>query len=268
MKKTILTVATLFVCFGLGAWSRRQHATVAYIAEQHLTPEAYATVKEILHGESMVIYASYMDMFKQVEKFEDGTTWPHLFASTNDCKPTMKDRHDALFLLDAAAKQMRDYKNLDDSTRLACMKQLIHLCGDVHCPGHVVFKDKRDHKHGKFEVVVPKNKKVRMHTYLDGDLLGAVFTGDYVGFANTCDPLLRRDPTDAEKAYMLEVQKGDIASWGHEIAECSTEVYKLVPEEGTVIDVVTEYKLALMCKEQVLRAGYRLAKILNDLFSE
>ena len=65
MKRVFSIAITLLVCcqaaFG---WGRVGHATIATVAEDHLTPEAKAIIEEYLKGESIVKYASYADKYK------------------------------------------------------------------------------------------------------------------------------------------------------------------------------------------------------------
>lgn len=266
MKKLLFLAATLTICLSAQGFDRRNHATVAYIAEQHLTPEAYATVTEILGGESMMYYSSWMDDFKPFEKFPSGKTWPHTFWVDKKLKPIMKDTSDGLGLIQDAIGKLSNYKDLDDSTRLACMKQLIHLTGDIHCPAHVKYKDGRDKKIGKFNIKTPKGTEIRFHTYWDGGLLNNKYPGGYMSFAYICDPLLRRYHTPADEEYMAQVQKGSLKDWGKDIATRTCVVYEIAPGEGAEITVQQEQDMAKLGKDQILRAGYRLAKILNDLF--
>ena len=54
----------LTCCYASFGWGRVGHATIATIAEDHLTPKAKAIITEYLNGESIVKYASYADKYK------------------------------------------------------------------------------------------------------------------------------------------------------------------------------------------------------------
>ena len=67
MKRPILLLAlaaTLCATQNLFAWGRLGHATVARIAEEHLTKKARANLDKWLDGESIVYYASWLDDYK------------------------------------------------------------------------------------------------------------------------------------------------------------------------------------------------------------
>ena len=55
MKKALLiSLATILFCGTSFAWSTREHATVAAIAESHLTPKAKELIKEYLGAEDFL----------------------------------------------------------------------------------------------------------------------------------------------------------------------------------------------------------------------
>ena len=97
MKKIIFIALTLIMCsqaaFG---WGRVGHATIAKIAQDHLTPKARQIIDEYLDGESIVKYASYADKEKNNLLIDVGfdpkgtsrvTTYPHTFEADLDCNP-------------------------------------------------------------------------------------------------------------------------------------------------------------------------------------
>ena len=81
MKRPILLLAlaaTLCATQNLFAWGRLGHATVARIAEEHLTKKARANLDKWLDGESIVYYASWLDDYKPqmlVQLLCTGSKW-------------------------------------------------------------------------------------------------------------------------------------------------------------------------------------------------
>ena len=278
MKRILLTVAALAVCcLQTGAWSRRNHQAIAYIAEQHLTPQAAATVKELLHGQSLTYYAGWMDDFRTLELItlpepdKNGKTEVervHYFKVDKKFRPLNTPYQDGLWLIADAVENLYNYKRLTDEARLDYMKVLAHLVGDVHCPGHISYADKRDKKLGKYKVLDHKNREIaKFHKFLDFTALDWRFPGGMTDLAYIADPLLRQCPTEAEKEYMKKVQEGSIMEWGKEIAVSCKDLFTKVPPEHQMTIEEIQW-IADLEKDQILRAGYRLAKILNDVFSE
>ena len=73
MKKFLIftfTIASMLWAQNAMAWSNLPHGTIAYIAEQHLTPEAKAKCYHYLRH-TLPFYASWMDRWRGSAIFED-----------------------------------------------------------------------------------------------------------------------------------------------------------------------------------------------------
>ena len=88
--------AVVLVVSTASAWGRLGHATVAKIAENHLTKKAKKQITEYMHGESIVKWASYADDYKPELLVDLGfepsdakrfITYPHTFEANEDCTP-------------------------------------------------------------------------------------------------------------------------------------------------------------------------------------
>lgn len=277
MKRALILAAFCLLCLQAGAWSRRNHEAIAYIAEQHLTPKAASTVKELLHGQSLTYYAGWMDDFREVELIhlpeadEDGNTEiqrVHYFMVDKNLRPLCTPYKDGIWLITNAIENLYNYKQLSDEQRLDYMKVLAHLVGDIHCPGHISYADKRDRKLGKYRILDQKGREVpKFHKFLDFTVLDWKFPGGMIDLAYVADPLMRPCPTEADVAYMRKVQDGSVPVWGMEIAVACKDVFQKIPPEHQLTAEELQW-LADLEKDQILRAGYRLAKILNGLFGE
>ena len=271
MKKINLLlslVLLLGISLDAQAWGRREHAAVAYIAEQHLTPEAKATVNEILGGRTMVYYASWLDTYKKemmlkIDKPYKDTgkcerTIPHTFKVTKNLKPRYQKYHEGLYIIEQSIEQLKDYRNLDDSTRMTAMQCLIHLVGDVHCPGHVIFADGRDKGIGKFDVTFFK-KKTTMHKIWDSGFMNEAICGGVMDMAYMVDR--------ANEKQIAEIQAGTVRDWGQDIIDRTKDMIWDVEEDAALgKDYLTKYRD--LGFDQIQRAGLRLAKVMNDLFTK
>ena len=95
MKRVIVSIiAMVLLCGTSYGWDRRAHATVAKIAENHLSPKAKKMLTKYLDGKSIVYYASYaddhkaellMDLGYQPENADRKVTFPHTFEANDDC---------------------------------------------------------------------------------------------------------------------------------------------------------------------------------------
>ena len=65
MKRLLILIATVsLLATSAYGWGRREHATVAKIAENHLTPKAKEMLHKYMHRRSIVYYSCYADDFQ------------------------------------------------------------------------------------------------------------------------------------------------------------------------------------------------------------
>ena len=83
MRNRILTITlSLFALLAMGsakAWNGFGHSCAAYIAEQHLTPEAKAKCEHYLQH-SFVFYASWMDQWRYIDPYKATTDWHTIYV--------------------------------------------------------------------------------------------------------------------------------------------------------------------------------------------
>ena len=177
MKRPILLLAlaaTLCATQNLFAWGRLGHATVARIAEEHLTKKARANLDKWLDGESIVYYASWMDEWRRSKGYEFTTHW-HAgtvdaeFRSTPAVREASGAKGDCVVAVEQSIALLSEYDKLDDSTVLVHIKYLVHLLGDMHCPTHVYYYPD-NMTLGKFPVKL-HGVETNYHKIWDGQLL-------------------------------------------------------------------------------------------------
>lgn len=267
----ILCTAVLLACGTSYGWDRRAHATVAKIAENHLTPKAKAYLDKYLNGKSIVYYASYADDFKpellvdlgyQPSNAKRKVTFPHTFEANEDCSVYRGMRKGDKFVKNCiafadqyAAELKANHRTMNDSLRMLSIAMLVHWVGDMHSPSHIRYPD--DQTIGNYEVIYGGKPLKKYHSLWDGIVFGALFPW---GFSDCALLLDTHSPQE-----IAEMTKGDIYDWGKDSATVSRPVHEY--KEGAIIDA-HDYKnrFASLAEMQICKAGYRLAKILNDIF--
>ena len=151
----------------------------------------------------MVYYGSWLDEYRKQMTIgytdENGEvktrTIPHSFKTDSNMKVLKEDNAEPIDIICKSIRILQDYKNADDSTRLAAMQCLIHLVGDIHCPGHVKYGDfdkkSIDKKYGS-TVVIYKGHKTRMHAIWDTKLVDAVIAGGVYDLAYMADQATKK----------------------------------------------------------------------------
>lgn len=269
MKKIIFIALTLIMCsqaaFG---WGRVGHATIAKIAEDHLTTKAKKLIDEYLDGESIVKYASYADKHKNTLLIDLGfdpvdwdriTTYPHTFESNLEYVPFRGTNDNGRYVkncvnyIEKLAKELENHKELSDSLRFHNIVMIVHFVGDMHCPEHIRYYPV-DMSTGKYDVTF-MGEKTTMHKIWDSQLIAALHTGDHNDVAARIDKYSKKE--------IAKISSGKPYDWAADCARVSKPVHD-VPE-GAVLDKDYAEKQRATVESQLSKAGYRLAKILNRI---
>lgn len=264
-RNLIVIAAMALITIPSFGWGRRVHAAIAQIAEQHLTPSAKKTIDEILEGKTMVYYASWLDYYRaemQITYTENGVVYPrnipHSFKVDENCKVFAQDHQEALDIIGECMDLLKDWKNADPKMRLGAMQCIIHLVGDIHCPGHVKFPDGRAGEglgQGKYDVKF-FGKPTTMHTVWDSMVV------DHFCHGGVDDLVIMVDRST--KKEIKEIQAGGLYEWGQDIADRAKTVWPVAP--GTNVGKEYVHQVSDTTIDLINRAGLRLAKVMNDLF--
>ena len=234
-------------------WGRIGHDAVAYIAECNLSPKAQRIAETYL-GHSIVYFSSWMDDYRRSPGYEHTTYW-HMAPVDERMYYTdevRSSRGDAVCELENAIGLLKNYRQLDDSTVAANLRYVIHLVGDMHCPAHV------DYPGVELWYDVSFNGKKRSyHSVWDSGIIEASRKWHYVEWQQQLDRCTRRQKR--------EIMAGTPRDWFHQTAVECRDIYALAPP-GCELGRDFINAASPRVERQILRAGYRLAKVLNDLF--
>ena len=266
---SILLVVALLVCSSAYGWGRREHAVVAKIAEDHLTPKAKEMLHKYMHRRSLVYYSCYADDYQplyidlgwQPSNYRRMAMFPHTYCVDENCKPPHYIRKgdeyvkNCLYYIDTWAKELKEnHKKMNDSVRLTHLALIVHAVGDMHCPVHIRYPN--DTSLGVYKVMYGK-KKMDFHRLWDAGLVGGVHPWSYTDLARVIDI--------ATETEVAEWCKADVYDWGEDAARTAIPLRNYKPNE--VIDPAKFKRDHLETGELLLRkAGYRLAKVLNGIF--
>lgn len=276
MMRTKLSILSFLLIFMFpllaGAWSSREHNAIAIIAERNLTPAAKAKVSEILDGRSMVYYANWLDAYrKQMPIWYVGDSGelekhsiPHIYYADENIKVSADLQKGSVYHLNGAIENLKNLENISDSLALVSMQYLIHLVGDLHCPCHIKYADKRDcgtdlsgsKGLGLFDLYFKGNLQ-NGHWLWDKGLQEAAFPGDLEALVKAVDT--------GSKAYVRRIQKGKPIDWAQECAVKSQHIWDGLAGGSSIGDEYVE-KYRDLSKEMLMKAGYRLAALLNAIF--
>ncbi len=272
MKKILLLVLAVVIVGATPAygWSRIGHATIAKIAEDYLTPKAKKQIDKYLNGKSIIYYATYPDDYREVHLIDIGfdatncprkTVWGHTFQANADGSLYLSERRgneyvkNCLLRIDPVIKEFKkNHRNMTDSARVVSLAYIVHIVGDIHCPKHIRYED--EPTAGGYNVIYRGNA-VKYHSYWDGAVvLKGRHDWGYSDIANLVDV--------ASKKERKELSKGNIFDWAAENARNSR--FTVERREGCEVSYLTANEDTKYAEQQVAKAGYRLAALLNDIF--
>jgi hypothetical protein len=260
----------LLACGTSYGWARVAHATVAKIAENHLSPKAKKMLDKYLDGKSITYYASYADDYKPEMLMDLGfepsnakrkVTFPHSF-SVDDNYNILRGQRDGdkfvkncVYLADEYAADLKaNHRDMDDSLRMLKIAMIVHWLGDMHCPKHIRVPEEQTL--GYYQVKWG-SRSVRYHDVWDGIFFDPLHPWGF----NECAELL----DDCDKNEIKAITKGNVYDWGADIAKRARCVNEF--KEGDVIDThAFRNKYRNLVETAVRDAGYRLAAMFNTIF--
>ena len=265
------------------AWGTVGHHCAAYIAEQHLTPEAKEKTRHYLQH-TLSYYAMWMDRWRGIKQFEavnnghsvrttdNGRkiSWEALTSSTmGNAVPTPPGR--AMGHLLNAMNELGNgkYKELPDSVVRQRLINMIHYVPDMHCPSHCGFPEKFYPLASKYNLK-RKGKWANFHSFWDGSpgyLRKNITVKKYAEMVDNVSP---KESKKWQKGLeQKDLQKG-IDSWGKGIIKRAHRAYAILPEGSDLAKLTNEQKAQVheLADESILIGGYRLAYVLNTIFKE
>lgn len=282
MKKILLVIsaATLLApsAFSWG-WA---HRMIGYIAQEHCTPATREVFDRYLDSPLNNV-AMWPDIFRcrlwAPEDFSDAPdytfkSWEHAVCVGPDCYPlTESNRPDGngtgYGAILGYIERLKSYREMTDSAVVVDMTALVHMLGDNHCPGHILYS-KPDGTwdpmgggiaggYGKYTHSF-KGKKMTLHAILDG--------GDQI------HPEFEKN-LDKWKEYLdgrywenrEEILSGQVGDWLQDAAVRSKVIYEWVkPGQDLDDDFYSDPEVEALLSYLFAASSYRLAHIFNTLF--
>ncbi len=269
MKRTLLLFTIVVMAAGNAfGWGRMGHASIAQIAENHLSRKASQTISKYLNGESIVAYASYPDDYRQEHLIDVGfepsnssriTVWGHSFQANADGSLFHGERKGDMYvkncvwrLEEVINRFEKEHKNMTDSARIVSLAFIVHLVGDIHCPRHVRYED--EPTSGGYMITFG-GKTMKNHSFWDTPSLVSFHPWGFSDIAKLLDR--------CSKQEIAAICQGDVYTWAEENARGSR--FTIEVKEGDTITGAYARDHRPYVEGQIRKAGYRLASVLNRI---
>ena len=274
MKRIVLIVLSTFIMMesvSLYAWGPMGHDVVASIAEQHLNRKTKRKINRLLGGRSIVYYSSWMDNIQNSPYWENGynqtKTWHYANVDKGLTYQTMQknENGDVVNSLEMLTDAMINrYDELTDSMKVDYVKMIVHMVGDLHCPMHA---GRLSDRGGNDTKVKWFGQPTNLHSVWDSRMIDAARKWNYTEWVEQLDRTNRK--------YRKNVTEGSYEDWFTTTVANAAEIYNYVealdqqlPEEELPnLSYQFVYDFSPMLEEQLLLGGYRLAHVLNTIFS-
>lgn len=265
MKKFHTVLITVSMCWmfagittDVRAWGMQGHRIVGEIAEQHLTPKAKKNIRRILGNESIAMCSNWADFIKSNPQydsldrshyinFKPGMTLYEF--NRNLLQDSGQNAYNSIVYLSNALKN----PTLSDSLKRDYLKLLIHFVGDVHQPLHTGRPEDRG---GNRITVFWFDEQVNLHQVWDDKLIQyqKLSYTEYVQWIN-----------HATRAQIHQWMKQPFSVWLYESYELATNIYNQTPAQSK-LKYKYNYDYVEALNNQLLKAGIRLAGMLNEIF--
>ena len=240
------------------AWGLVGHRVVAEIADTYLTAKARIEIKKILGNESLAMASNWADFIKSDDRFRYLSSWHYVDFDKAYTLPEMeaylaKDTDaDAYTKLNFMIAELKK-PNLSKQNKLLYLRMVIHVVEDVHQPMHTAHKDDKGGNDFKLNWF---GKPTNLHSIWDSELIDFQQLS-YTEYANAIN-----HTTAAQRA---EWQKASIAEWLYESNQLGEKLYTDV-KQGDNLSYAYNFSHIDILNQQMLKAGVRLAGVLNAIF--
>jgi hypothetical protein len=261
MKKIhFLAAISIFVALlsvlPLYGWGGKGHSAIAYIAQEHLSCRAEREVTRLLGGHNMAYWASWADGLRDDSRYDGFSTWHYANADagyTYTTSPKHPDG-DVYTAVELCIEQL-EQPATNDSLKSMYLKLLIHFVGDMHCPMHAGYSS--DRGGNGFEIQWNGNKS-NLHRLWDSQLIDAAHPWSALEWAINVDYKMSR-------RERREFAPGEPLEWMEETVALAHALYADTPHDKPLSwDYINKYTPVV--EERFLMGGYRLARLLNEIF--
>lgn len=259
-KKLILGIAIIYVPLQSMAWGTKGHRVAGEIADSYLNAKARVAIKTILGNESIAIASNWADLVRSDPNYSYLNNWHYIDLDKAYTYSELQEylnhdtRVDAYTKLNFLIRELKK-KNLSAENKLLYLRMLIHIVEDIHQPLHVGHaKDKG----GNDIQLTWYNTPTNLHSVWDSQLIDFQRL-NYIKYATAIN-----HTTTAERTKW---QKTPINQWLFESNQMANKIYSEVKSGNTLNANKYSADNIGIVNQQLLKAGVRLAGILNQLFA-
>ena len=257
LKKIFIAVFFIFGIAEASAWGVTGHRVVAEIAENHLTNRAKRKLKKLIGKQKLAYWANWPDNVRNSPEWKNTSTWHYVNIPPQESKEKFieqlkNNNKPNIYTVIQNVKGVIVDKNTPDADREIYLRFLVHFLGDMMQPMHT---GREEDLGGNLIKIQFFKKDTNLHSLWDSGLIDNT-KYSYTEYARVLDV--------KSKEEIKQIQSGSLEDWLYESHQAANQLYVSVkPGENYSYDYQEQYKDLL--ERQLLHAGLRLAKILNEV---
>lgn len=256
LNKFLLGAVTAAMSFQALSWGQTGHRVTGAIAEQYLTPKAQSAINRLLPREDLAEASTFADeMRSNPSEYWQKTANPWHYVTVPAGKTYAQvgapEQGDAFSALEAFAKQVKDPIASLEQKQIA-LRFIVHIIGDLHQPFHAgdgTDKGGNDVKLSFFW------EDSNLHRVWDSGLIDR----ENLSYTEWTSKLSRKITAQQAKEWTIT----DPKVWIAESAELRQNLYP----DSKKLSWGYQYQNLPIVKQQMQKAGVRMAAYLNTLFN-
>lgn len=255
MKKLLIAALLLLSARSVLAWGPKGHDIVAYIAECNVDKKVKAKVIKALGDHTFTYYSSWPDNIRNIPEYSHTSTWHYANVDEGYTYETMpkNPKGDVLTAVTLIVEKLKSGE-LSPEEENVYLRFLIHFVGDLHCPMHTGHLSDLG---GNTIKIKWFGKEAKLHAVWDDLMLDNIRKWSYTEWQREIDRCTREE-RDA-------IAAGTPLDWLKESLEVCKGIYEAAPE-GSELSWDYQFENYPILELQLRRAGYRLARLLNEIY--
>jgi hypothetical protein len=258
IRKIIFFTCLFVLPFCSFGWGVLGHRIVGQIAESYLTAKARIEIQKILGNESIAMVSNWADFIKSDSDYQYIYNWHFIDLDSGLTKVQLQDylkkdtAADLFTKTNFLIKELRN-KHLSMEKKRMYLKLLIHFVGDIHQPFHV----------GRHQDL--GGNKIKLTWFSTPTNLHAVWDEQLINFQQLSYTEYTTAINHTTGKQRLAWQKQPISEWVIESHQIAERLYgEVTPDQK--LSYRYNYENIQTLNERLLKAGVRLAGVLNELF--
>ena len=243
----------------VGAWGAPGHRTVGQVAENHLSEKAARAIDALLEGQSLARISTWPDFVRSDPAFGFAGVWHFISLDADEDFETARrnPEGDIIVALERFEADLRDPDGAEFTPRQS-LAFLVHFMGDLHQPLHV---GRRDDRGGGSVRVTWFGDSRNLHSVWDS----AIIDRERLSFTELAAFI--DHPTLPQ---IEEWQSTGILDWMEESRQLRETIYAesgdFEDDSDTRLGFAYSFRNLPRIEDQLLKAGVRLAGVLNSIF--